>query len=215
MKSKLFLIIAFAFFSSCSTINSIFMNTSPLIENFENKTEFEKNWIDNSWKSPASYQLEKGNLKITTRPNSDDRVKIRSKRKFTTGTYTWRIFVPEFKMYEQVSIGAFLYHNEKEEFEFDFEIGSGKKAKREKFDLKNDEAIVYCVSQFSPSKTGYFRVKMNVYSDFKMELIDVDGFYLVKWFVNNKQVKELQTDVKSNIKFQAHCSLENNKCSLE
>lgn len=185
------------------------MKTSPFIENFENQIEFEENWIDNSWKSPASYQLENGNLKITTRANSIDRVKVRSKRKFTTGTYTWRIFIPKFKKQEQVSIGAFLYHNKKEEFEFDFEIGSGKKAKREKLELKNDEAIVYCVSQFLPSKTSYFRVKMNAFSDFKMELIDVDGFYLVKWYINNKQVKELQTQVKSNIKFQVHCSLEN------
>ena len=63
MKSKLFLIIAFALFTSCNTLNSIFMKTSPFIENFENQIEFEENWIDNSWKSTASYQSENGNLK--------------------------------------------------------------------------------------------------------------------------------------------------------
>ncbi|WP_139059055.1 hypothetical protein [Polaribacter reichenbachii] len=42
-----------------------------------------------------------------------------------------------------------------------------------------------------------------------MKLIDVDGFYLVKWFINNNLVKTLQAEVKSNIKFRAHCSLEN------
>ncbi len=195
---------------SCSVLNNMNqIKSSSFIENFENKEEFLTNWIDNSWKSPATYLLENKHLKITTRPNSVDRVKIRSNREFTTGTYTWRIFVPEFNLFEQVSIGAFLYHNEKEEFEFDFEIGSGKKIDREKINLKNDEAIVYCVSQFSPFNSSQYSVKMNAYSDFKMKLIDVNGFYFVKWFINNKKVKELQTKVKSNIEFKVHCSLEN------
>ncbi|ARV16094.1 hypothetical protein BTO07_13495 [Polaribacter sp. SA4-12] len=185
-------------------------STTPFLDNFDDKTKFENNWIDNSWKSPASYSLENKQLKITTRANSIDRVKVRSKRKnFTTGIYKWRIFVPKFKLYEQVSIGAFLYHNQKEEFEFDFEIGSGQKLDREKINLKADEGIVYCVSQFSPSSSSHFAVKMDTYSEFKMELIDVDGFYLVKWYINNQLVKTLQTKVKSNIKFKVHNSLEN------
>lgn len=155
------------------------------------------------------YQLENKHLKITTRPNTIDRVKIRSKEKFTTGVYTWRIFIPDFTLFEQVSIGAFLYHNQKKEFEFDFEIGSGQKIDREKINLKDNEAIVFCVSQFSPSNSNYFPVKMGEYSTFKMELIDIDGFYLVKWFINDELVKTLQTQVKSKIKFNAHCSLEN------
>lgn len=185
------------------------MNDSLFIENFEKKNDFKKNWINNSWKSPATYQLEDGKLKFTTRPNSKDRVKIRSKKTFTTGSYTWRILVPEFTLFEQVSVGAFLYHNEKEEFEFDFEIGSGQKIDREKIGLQNDEAIVYCVSQFSPSNSSHFAVKMGEYASFKMELSDVNGFYLVKWYINNALVKELQTRVKSTIEFKAHCSLEN------
>lgn len=207
---KLTLFSSLLLFTSCGVFETLFMNnTAPFIENFNNTVQFQKNWSNNSWKSPASYQLENEHLKITTRPNSNDRVKIRSKQKFTTGSYTWRIYIPKFKLNEQVSIGAFLYHNQKEEFEFDFEIGSGQKIDREKINLKNDEAIVFCVSQFSPSNSNHFPVKMNAYSDFKMELIDVDGFYFVKWFINNKLVKELQTEVKSNIKFKVHCSLEN------
>lgn len=198
-------------FISCGSINHLFVkSTTPFLDNFDDKTKFENNWIDNSWKSPASYSLEKKQLKITTRANSTDRVKVRSKRKnFSTGIYKWRIFVPKFKLFEQVSIGAFLYHNQKEEFEFDFEIGSGQKLDREKINLNDDEAIVYCVSQFSPSNSSHFAVKMNEYSEFKMELIDVHGFYLVKWFINNQLVKTLQTKVKRNIKFKVHNSLEN------
>lgn len=186
--------------------------TTPFVENFENLDSFNIHWEDNSWRSPASYTLENKQLKITTRPNSKDRVKVRTKRNnFTTGIYEWRIFIPKFKLFDQVSIGAFLYHNKKEEFEFDFEIGSGQKLDREKINLKNDEAIVYCVSQFSPSNSSHFSVKTNEYSTFKMELIDVNGLYLVKWYINNSLVKELQTQVKSNIKFRVHNSLENLK----
>lgn len=182
----------------------------PFTETFSDEKSFKKNWKNNSWKSPASYFLEDEKLKITTRAATLDRVKVRTKRSnFSTGTYTWRIFVPTFKVYEQCSIGAFLYHNQEEEFEFDFEIGSGQKIDREKINLKNDEAIVFCVSQFSPSKSSHFGVKMNAWHTFKMELIDVKGFYFVKWFINNKLVKELQTNVKSDIEFRVHNSLEN------
>jgi hypothetical protein len=198
-------------FSSCGIFSELLMKKSkPFQENFDNKIDFKKNWKNNSWKSPASYSLENNKLKITTRAATKDRVKVRTKRRdFTTGLYTWRIFVPEFKLYEQISIGAFLYHNEEDEFEFDFEIGSGQKLDREKMNLKNNEAIVFCVSQFSPSNSSHFAVKMNEYSDFKMELLTINGFYLVKWYINNNLVKTLQTNVRSSIKFRVHNSLEN------
>ena len=195
---------------SCGITNAVFMKEKmPFTETFSDEKTFQLNWINNSWKSPASYFLEDEKLKITTRANTKDRVKVRSKRKFTTGNYTWRIFVPNFKLYEQCSIGAFLYHNEEKEFEFDFEIGSGQKTDREKINLKDNEAIVYCVSQFTPSNSSHYGVKMGEFSEFKMEIIDVNNFYLVKWYINNQLVKELQTTVKSNIKFRVHNSLEN------
>ena len=195
---------------SCGITNAVFMKEKmPFTETFSDEKTFQLNWINNSWKSPASYFLEDEKLKITTRANTKDRVKVRSKRKFTTGNYTWRIFVPNFKLYEQCSIGAFFYHNEEKEFEFDFEIGSGQKTDREKINLKDNEAIVYCVSQFSPSNSSHYGVKMGEFSEFKMEIIDVNNFYLVKWYINNQLVKELQTTVKSNIKFRVHNSLEN------
>lgn len=210
MKPKFkYILIILITFMNCGSNLRFMKQENSFTENFENSKAFKKNWVDNSWKSPALYQLENKHLKISTRPNTADRVKIRSKKKFTTGSYTWRIFIPKFTLFEQVSIGAFLYHNEKKEFEFDFEIGSGQKVDREKISLKDNEAIVFCVSQFSPSNSSHFPLKMNSYSNFKMELLDVNGYYLVRWFINNNLVKELQTNVESNIKFRVHCSLEN------
>lgn len=178
--------------------------------NFENQKEFEKTWENNSWKSPNSFFLEDGKLKISTRANTKDRVKVRTKNKiFSTGTYVWKIFVPKFNLHEQCSIGAFLYHSGIHEFEFDFEIGSGTKEDRSKIDLKDDEAIVFCVSQFSPSNSNHFGVKIETWAEFKMELTSIDNHYLVKWFINNQLVKSLQTNVKSDVKFRVHNSLEN------
>jgi hypothetical protein len=185
------------------------MSEKPFVATFDNQEDFQRNWKNNSWKSPAFYQLEKGFLKISTRPNSNDRLKIRSRNTFTTGKYTWRIFVPKFKLYEQVSIGAFLYHNQEKEFEFDFEIGSGQEKDREQLELKNDEAIVFCVSQFEPFNSSQYPVQMNDWSTFTIELLDIDGFYFVKWYINNQLVKELQTQVDASTSFRAHCSLEN------
>jgi hypothetical protein len=68
---------------------------------------------------------------------------------------------------------------------------------------------VFCISQFSPLNSGHFAVKMNKYSDFKMALLHVDGFYLVKWYINNNLVKTLQTNIRSKIRFRVHNSLEN------
>ncbi|NVJ89022.1 MAG: hypothetical protein HWD82_06240 [Flavobacteriaceae bacterium] len=209
LKLKISFLLVLASILSYSSIRNLYMSNVPFIATFNNLEEFKKNWKDNSWKSPASFQLVDENLKITTRPNTNDRVKIRSKKTFTTGLYTWRIYVPKFKMFEQVSIGAFLYHNEKDEFEFDFEIGSGQQQDRERINLKEDEAIVYCVSQFSPSSSHQFPVKINTWSTFSMKLNDMNGYYFVEWFINDNKVKELQTQVKSNIQFKVHCSLEN------
>jgi hypothetical protein len=179
-------------------------------EDYTNQISFEKYWENNSWNSPDSFYIENGMLKITTRAQTKDRIKVRTKkREFSIGTYTWKIFVPKFELYEQCSIGAFLYHSGKNEYEFDFEIGSGTKENRTKIKLKDDEAIVYCVSQFSPSNSTHFGVKMNSWSEFKMILSNKNGFYFVEWFINNQLVKSLQTEVKSSIQFRVHTSLEN------
>ena len=144
--NRLFFALIFAvLFSSCAMIQSIFKAKNTLFqENFDNSIAFKKVWEDNSWKSPESYSLENGNLKITTRANSEDRVKIRTKSK-----------------------------------------------------------------KFAPSNSSHFPVNMGEYANFTMELIDENGFYLVKWYINNQLVKTLQTNVKSNINFRVHNSLEN------
>jgi len=182
----------------------------PFTENFNSQTGFDQLWKDDSSNSPRSYSIENNQLNITTRADSKDRVKAHTNRKdFGVGTYNWRIFVPVFEENARCSIGAFLYHSGKPAYEFDFEIGSGKPQLRDKLNAKSDEAVVYSTSQSHPFASEEFKVKMNEWSDFKIILSDVGGSYLIKWFINDKLVKTLQTEVKTKVKFSAYCSLEN------
>jgi hypothetical protein len=158
---NILLLIYIITFSSCGTFSELFMKGSePFQENFDNEITFKNNWENNSWKSPVSYSLGNNKLKITTRAATKDRVKVRTKRRnFTTGSYAWWIFVPEFKFYQQINVSAFLYHNWEKVFEFDFDIGSGQKLDWEKISLKKNETNVFCISRFSPSNSGHFVVK--------------------------------------------------------
>ncbi|MGK0411921.1 MAG: hypothetical protein ACJA1B_000109 [Polaribacter sp.] len=97
---NLLLILCIIALSSCSSFNTLFMKESDSFkENFDDLEKFKKDWVNNSWKSPASYTLENKHLKITTRAKTTDRIKVRTqKKRFTTGVYKWRIFVPKFPL---------------------------------------------------------------------------------------------------------------------
>jgi hypothetical protein len=199
--------------SSCTNyvfFKKVPVKNVPFTENFDNQEVFETNWRDNSFGYPTSYHLEKNNLKITTRPNSKDRIKVKTKRKnFGLGTYEWKIYVPQFNLNDQCSIGAFIYHSGKTSYEIDFEIGSGNKEDREEVAAKPNEAIVHCTSQYSPNSSGTFKVTTEQWHTFKLELTKMKNRYVVKWYINNVLVKTLQTKIKTKHKFSVHNSLEN------
>ncbi|WKD85724.1 hypothetical protein KCTC32516_01069 [Polaribacter huanghezhanensis] len=199
--------------SSCTNyvlFKNIPVRNVPFIENFDSQEAFNTNWIDNSFGHPKSYHLEKNSLKITTRPNSKDRIKVKTKRKnFNLGTYEWSIYVPKFDLYDQSSIGAFIYHSGKIPYEIDFEIGSGNKEDREEVAAKPNEAIVHCTSQYSPNSSGTFKVTAEQWHTFKLELTKIKNLYVIKWYINDVLVKTLQTKIKTKHKFTVHNSLEN------
>lgn len=182
-------------------------------ENFNSQRKFDKYWADDSSDSPQSYDLELGRLRISTRPDTADRVKVKTKRNnFGIGTYKWSIYVPLFDLNDQCNIGAFLYHFGKPHYEIDFEIGSGTIAHREEVDAESYEALVHCTSQISPFDTEIFKVKSKKWHDFKIELINgEDDNYLIEWYINEELVKSLQTNISTDIKFSVHNSLENLK----
>lgn len=127
--------------------------------------------------------------------------------------YNCKIYIPQYELNEQCSIGAFIYHGKRrnQPFELDFEIGSGTKKHRDELMAKPNEAIVHCTSQFYPFESERFKIKTEKWYNFKLELISKNNHYLAKWYINNKLVKTLETKIKSNSLFSVHNSLENLK----
>lgn len=186
------------------------MENIPFTESFNNKDSFTQHWKDNSFGHPKSYRLENNHLKITTRANSKDRIKVKTKRKnFGVGTYEWKIYVPKYNLHDQCSIGAFIYHSGKIPYEIDFEIGSGSIEDRKKINSKPDEAIVHCTSQFLPHDTEMFNITTEQWHHFKLVLTEQKGKYFVEWYINNRMVHTLETEIKIKYKFTVHNSLEN------
>lgn len=211
--ATIFLVMGIVLFSSCKS--NIFykkeaVKNIPFTENFNNLDLFHQNWKDNSFGHPKSYQLENDALKITTRANSKDRIKVKTKRKdFGIGTYEWKIYIPKFNLNDQCSIGAFIYHSGKTPYEIDFEIGSGTITDRNQISANTNEAIVYCTSQHHPHTSDIFKVTTEEWHSFKMVLIENDHKYLVKWYIDHVLLKTLQTEIKTKHKFTVHNSLEN------
>lgn len=212
MKSKMILCMVFAMsLSSCHLMNNPVAENGNFKENFNSQRKFEKHWEDDSSQSPQSYYLELGRLRISTRPDTADRVKVKTKRNnFGVGTYQWRIYVPYYELNDQCNIGAFLYHSGDIHYEIDFEIGSGTIAHREEINAKLDEALVHCTSQIDPFDTEIFKVKTQKWHNFKILLINgSNNQYLIEWYIDNVLVKKLQTNIHTDIKFSVHNSLEN------
>jgi len=180
-------------------------------DHFRSNSKFNKNWEDDSYKSPASYFIEDGHLKITTRPQLVDRVKVKTKRNdFGLGTYSWRIYIPQFDLFDQCAIGAFLYHSGDINYEFDFEIGSGTKTHRDELNANLSEVLVHCTSQIAPFSNHISKIESEEWHEFTIEL--KQGFgdkYLIMWYIDGVLVKTLQSDIKTDIKFTVHNSIEN------
>ncbi len=166
-------------------------------------------WQDDSQNnSPKSYVLANGKLRISTRKQTKDRVKIRTIRRYGTGEYTWRVYAPTMGKGDQASVGAFLYKDDTHEV--DFEIGFGTASIRDELKAKNDDLVCYCTSQGFPESTSQVLVKKEAWYTLSIKITcSKNGNYLIKWFVNGEQAKQLQTDFGSEISFTIHCSVEN------
>ena len=165
-------------------------------------------WVDDSQnESPHSYAVENGVLRMTTRPDTRDRVKVRSTERFGPGRYTWRVYVPAMGQGDQASIGAFLYRDDKHEV--DFEIGYGNAAVRKKVRARDDEMVCYCTSQGHPYSSSQFAVKSEQWYELAIELRDGAAGLDIEWFIDGKPVKELRSKMAATTTFTIHNSVEN------
>ena len=170
-----------------------------------------ENWIDDSSGTTSiQYKFENGSLRFWTEKGSKQRPKVMHKNRkiFTTGEYKWKVYIPKMGMYEKISVGAFLYHDG--DHELDFEIGSGTKKNREKYQALDDEVLMYLTSQEFPSHQFIHPIKTEAWYDLTIRLTETeDKKYYLEWLVNGYLVDAVKLEYGKEIPFGIHCSLEN------
>ncbi len=148
-----------------------------------------------------------GVLKIYTRAHTYQRNKAGSKTRYGAGLYTWRTYISNLSENEQVSIGSWLYHDDRHEL--DFEIGSGKKTDREEFGLKPDEVIAFITSQANPWLHEKIKIKKNTWHIFQIDLQLINGKYCATWLIDGEIYVQKQLDYGEEYPFIVACSTEN------
>lgn len=171
---------------------------------FDNLNE----WQDATQVGGQNYFIENGILTMFTNANSWDRTKIKSIATYTTGTYSWRIFVPAMGEGDKASIGAFLYNDDTHEL--DFEIGYGAQADRQLLNAAPDEVIAFMTSQANPFQSIPRKLKRGQWYTFSIDLtLNSKNKYIAIWKIDNEIVSSLQLTYGTKSKFKIFCSMEN------
>lgn len=202
-------------FFCCAKPQSVEKNDSSPVTRWEFNDL--NGWVDGSQNTagPDNYAVQNGKLRIFTRPETWDRAKVHTvNKRYGAGKYTWRIFIPTMGIGDQASIGAFLYHSD--EFELDFEVGYGTAPVRQRLRAGADELIVYCTSQANPYQSVQSKVKREQWYDLTLDL-DVDTSsagernYHAVWLVDQSEIAELNLSFGEEKLFYIFCSVENLK----
>ncbi|MEZ7499650.1 hypothetical protein QO200_12985 [Flavobacterium sp. Arc3] len=165
-------------------------------------------WEDATQIGLPNYWVKDGKLTIFTNPNTWERTKIKTLSTFTTGTYTWRVFIPEMGAGDMASIGAFLYINDTQEL--DFEVGYGKQITRNLLKAEPDDLIVYMTSQGNPFQSHKTKIKRGQWHTFSMELtLNSKRNYNLSWIINGAKAATTELNYGNRNKFKIFCSLEN------
>lgn len=148
-------------------------------------------------------------LKIFTDANSQQRKKVRTVRQFGSGIYTWRTYISDLGETERVSIGSWLWNDDKHEL--DFEVGSGTSKERETLGLASDEVIAYITSQDNPFVQQKVRIKKNTWHTFQIDLKLANGKYFATWIIDGTAYAKQQLNYGEEYPFHIFCSTENLK----
>lgn len=212
---NLFKLSVLLFFTSCLKTEvfkekMFFKELQAYEENFEDETNFKRFWSNGSQNiNYTNYFLESHSIRLKTNKGTEERVKIVfNKTNLTFGEYDWHVYVPKMKLYENCSIGAFLYSDN--EHELDFEIGSGSKEDRTSVDANDNELLLFCSSQKNPYKSKIEKIEREQWYKLTLRIQrGKNNKYFVKWLLNDVLLQELQLTYGKRHKFEAYCSLEN------
>lgn len=111
---------------------------------------------------------------------------------YTAGRYVWRVYIPDIKIRERCSIGAWLYHERPDETfrELDFEVCSGKLKDRNKYQTADDEVVAFMTAHSNYDDHDYqqiVKIKKNAWHIFEIDLSLVNNKYLAKWIINGTE----------------------------
>lgn len=180
--------------------------TPPKFWDFNDLNEWEDASINTN--GSINYGIDNGILNIFTNANTWERPKIKSVSTFTTGTYSWRVYIPEMGIGDMASIGAFLYNNDTHEL--DFEVGYGKQAVRQELNAASDDLIVYMTSQGNPFQSIKNKIKRGQWYTLSIELkLDSNRKYYATWKINGDILASTPLNYGTKSKFKIFCSVEN------
>ncbi len=165
--------------------------------------------ISGKSQSRSNFHLGSDGLRIHTRAGTRDRVKVCTEQRYGLGVYRWRVYTPQMGEGDQASIGAFIYLDDRHEF--DFEIGYGKAVVRTELNAERDDLICYATCQDGPHSSTQVLVKTNTWHNLTLELRPGErGLYKANWRIDGETIKRLQTTF-DNCSFTIYCSVENLK----
>ncbi|MEL1241192.1 LamG domain-containing protein [Flavobacterium flavipallidum] len=165
-------------------------------------------WEDATQVGFPNYYIDNDTLHMFTNANTWDRTKIKSAATYTTGTYSWRVYVPEMGVGDCASIGAFLYSDDTHEL--DFEIGYGNTAIRQQLNAVSDDLIVFTTSQANPSHSFQTTIKRGQWYTFSITLaLNNKKKYIASWKLDNALLTSATLTYGTSTKFKIFCSVEN------
>ena len=189
-------------------------STSPSVHGQSQRWEFNNlaGWTDASqnMNGTINYVIQNDTLRMYTRRGTWDRPKVKTvDSNYTSGTYTWRVYVPEMGKGDRSSIGAFLYQDDTHEL--DFETGYGTKKIREELGAAKDDIVVYMTSQAYPFQSIPQKIKREQWHTFSIRLEDNQGKYLASWYIDGRPAVQLPLGFGPETHFAIFCSVENLK----
>ncbi|WP_232226341.1 hypothetical protein [Flavobacterium sp. ACAM 123] len=189
------------------TSPNVFSKPSRITTNIWNFNNLNQ-WQDASLNGAAHYSIINGNLKLFSSAGTWERTKVKTISNFGVGTYTWNIYIPAMGIGDKASIGAFLYHNDKHEI--DYEIGYGTQSKRTELKAQTDDLILYMTSQGNPYHSEQIKIKREAWYTLTIDLrFNSRKHYIANWKINGITRSTAQLNYGKNKKFNIFCSVEN------
>ena len=148
-------------------------------------------------------------VKIFTNLASKERKKLKTKKQYGAGLYTWRTYISDLGTNERVSIGSWLWNSDKHEL--DFEVGSGTSKDRDLLKTADDEVIAYITSQDNPALHQKIKIKKNAWHTFQIDLQLVGNKYFATWLIDGVKCAAQQLNYGQEHPFHIFCSTENLK----